>query len=312
MVSVQRCQWLAVLALVAATSAASAQDLPKPTGRINDFAGVLDESSETQLDTLLEALEKDTTAEVGVVTLESLDGANVEDYATKLFNAWGIGQKEKDNGVLVLVVPSERVMRIEVGYGLEGILPDGLAGAVMRESFLPSFRDNDYQRGIVTGVRRVEEIVRRNEVVTQEQLLALQHSGQPANSPLAGVALLVLFSPIVGIGSYFVGVGLGARILFALVFGALFAGVGLLISWGAMPIVFWINTAVAIGVFIFGWRKTNSKAFVSSLRSGSKGKGWIIGSSAARSGRSGGGGGGRSGGSFGGGRSGGGGATGRW
>ena len=313
MVSVRRCQWLAVLALVAATSAASAQDLPKPTGRINDFAGVLDESSKTQLDALLETLEKDTTAEVGVVTLESLDGANVEDYATKLFNAWGIGQKEKDNGVLVLVVPSERVMRIEVGYGLEGILPDGLAGAVMRESFLPSFRDNDYQRGIVTGVRRVAEIVRRNEPVTAEQLLALQRPGQPPNPPWLGLILLVFFGPMVAIGSYFAGVGIGARVAFGLVFGLMFGGVGLLLSWGTMPLLFWINSAIAIALFMFGLRKTRSKAFVASLRSGSKGTGWIVGASG--SGRSGGGGGrsgGRSGGSFGGGRSGGGGATGRW
>ncbi len=128
-----RSGWLAAFAIVATVAVAAAQDLPKPTGRINDFAGVLDEPSESQLDSLLTALETDTTAQVAVVTMDSLDGANVEEYATKLFNAWGIGQKGKDNGVLVLVVPSERVMRIEVGYGLEGILPDGLAGAVMRD-----------------------------------------------------------------------------------------------------------------------------------------------------------------------------------
>lgn len=309
MVSVQRRRWLAVLALAVTVNATAAQDLPKPTGRINDLASVLDEPSESQLDSLLTALETDTTAEVVVVTMESLDGANVEEYATKLFNAWGIGQKGKDNGVLVLVVPSERVMRIEVGYGLEGILPDGLAGAVMRDSFLPSFRNDDYQTGIVTGVRRVAEIVRRNETVTAEQLQALQRAAQPSNPPWLGL-LLVFFSPMVAIGSYFVAVGLGARVLFGLVFGLMFGGIGLLLSWGTMPLLFWINSAVAIALFVFGWRKTRSKAFVASLRSGSKGSGWVLsGGTSGRSSRSSGG---RSGGSFGGGRSGGGGATGRW
>jgi hypothetical protein len=98
--------------------------------------------------------------------------------------------------------------------------------------------------------------------------------------------------------------------LFGLVFGLMFGGIGLLLSWGTMPLLFWINSLVAIALFVFGWRKTRSKAFVASLRSGSKGSGWVIGS--GTSGRSGSGGGGRSGGSFGGGRSGGGGATGRW
>jgi uncharacterized membrane protein YgcG len=95
-------------------------------------------------------------------------------------------------------------------------------------------------------------------------------------------------------------------------FGLMFGVSGLLITGAAMPVLLWINTALAIGVFIFGLRKTRSKAFVASLRSGSKGKGWIIGSSGGSSRSGGGGGGGRSGGSFGGGRSGGGGATGRW
>jgi uncharacterized protein len=307
---VPRSVLLAAFAIVATVAAAATQDLPQPSGRINDFAGVLDQQGESQLDSLLAALETDTTAQVAVVTMDSLDGANVEEYATTLFNAWGIGQKGTDNGVLVLVVPSERVMRIEVGYGLEGILPDGLAGAVIRDSFLPSFRNDDYQTGIVTGVRRVAEIVRRNETVTAEQLQALQRAAQPSNPPWLGLVLLVFFSPMVAIGSYFVAVGLGARMLFGLVFGLMFGGIGLLLSWGTMPLLFWINSLVAIALFVFGWRKTRSKAFVASLRSGSKGSGWVIGS--GTSGRSGSGGGGRSGGSFGGGRSGGGGATGRW
>ena len=84
----------------------------------------------------------------------------MEDYATALFNAWGIGKKDRDNGVLILVAVEDRAMRIEVGYGLEGVLPDGLAGSVIRQSFLPRFRDDDYRAGILEGTARIVEYPR--------------------------------------------------------------------------------------------------------------------------------------------------------
>ena len=110
--------------------------LPTPIGRINDFAAILDDATERQLDVILEALENQTTAEVAVATVVSLEGLSLDEYANTLFNQWGVGQKGKDNGVLVVVVPHQRAMRIEVGYGLEGVLPDGLAGEIIRNDFL--------------------------------------------------------------------------------------------------------------------------------------------------------------------------------
>ena len=90
---------------------------------------------------------------MAVVTVPSLNGVPAEDYAVQLFKEWGIGQAKTDNGVLVLVAPNEREMRIEVGYGLEGILPDGLAGQIIRENFVPRFRDNDTTAGSATAWR---------------------------------------------------------------------------------------------------------------------------------------------------------------
>ncbi len=104
-----------------------------------------------------------------MATVPSLNGMSVEEYANKLFAEWGIGQKGKDNGVLVLVAPSERKIRIEVGYGLEPILPDGLAGSIIRDQFIPAFRKSDYQSGVLDGVRRVAAIVRRGQVVDRER-----------------------------------------------------------------------------------------------------------------------------------------------
>ena len=147
-VFVEACLVLAIL-----VSAAAAQTFPKPVGRVNDFAGVLDPAAEQELDTLLATLENDTTSEIAVVTVDSLDQIPVEEYAHRLFNEWGIGQRGKDNGVLILVAPSVREMRIEVGYGLEGVLPDGLAGQIIREQFVSAFREGNDQSGIVAGVR---------------------------------------------------------------------------------------------------------------------------------------------------------------
>ena len=127
--------WLLIVAALAVARPAAAQpSLPSPTGRVNDFASVLDDSSERQLDALLARLEEETTAEVAVATVSSLDGITVDEYANRLFNAWGVGQRGKDNGVLVLVATSAREMRIEVGYGLEGVLPDGLSGQIFASS----------------------------------------------------------------------------------------------------------------------------------------------------------------------------------
>ena len=112
------------------------------------------------------------------MTVPSLEGIPVEDYAVRLFKEWGIGQAKQDNGVLVLVAPNEREMRIEVGYGLEGILPDGLAGQIIRDQFIPRFRDNDYNGGIRDGVARVVEIVEKQQVLTAEELAKFNEIGR--------------------------------------------------------------------------------------------------------------------------------------
>ena len=113
--------YLFVTLLLIATTDGLAQTLPKPTGRVNDFANIISPDVESELDAQLATLENTTSHEVAVVTVESLQGTTVEDYANRLFKEWGIGQAQKDNGVLILVAPNERDVRIEVGYGLEGI-----------------------------------------------------------------------------------------------------------------------------------------------------------------------------------------------
>ena len=172
--------------------------LPAPSGAINDFADLLTTEQEQQLTTLVEEVEDATTAEIAVATVTSLDGMSVEEYAVRLFAQWGIGQADKDNGVLILVAPNDREMRIEVGYGLEGILPDGLAGQIVRETFTPAFRDGDYPRGIIDGATRVADVVRRNQPLTPEQRAELDRANSGLGRDTARLVSRALPRPVRG------------------------------------------------------------------------------------------------------------------
>jgi uncharacterized protein len=140
-----------VLVLVAAWAYAGPQDMPRPRGFVSDTAGVLPATERIRLESFLASVEKRTSAEVAVVTIASLDGETIESFAVELFEHWGIGKKGKDNGVLLLVSMGERKMRIEVGYGLEGALPDGLTGSILDRHIVPQFKRGAFADGIRFG-----------------------------------------------------------------------------------------------------------------------------------------------------------------
>jgi len=295
--------WLLAAALVLAQAA-----LPKPSGRVNDFAELLDAPSRAALEQRLQDVETRTSSEIAVATVKSLEGMSIEEYANRLFKEWGVGQEKTDNGVLILVAPNEREMRIEVGYGLEGVLPDGLAGEIRDQQFLPRFRDNDYAGGITAGVGRIADIVERNQVLTAEELARFNQS-----SDEVPVLVLVPFLGIfVAIGSFMVGMGLRTKAAFPILFGGFFSGLPMLMGLLVMFTVtlftlapFWLAMA-AWGYRLGGrakWRDTFRPG------KGGGGSGWVMGGG---SGGSSSGGSSSSGSSFGGGSSGGGGASGRW
>jgi uncharacterized protein len=302
-------------ALALAATAAAQGALPTPTGAINDFADVLTADDEQRLTRLVADVERATTAEIAVATVLSLDGLTVEEYATQLFAAWGIGQAAVDNGVLIVVAPTERAMRIEVGYGLEGVLPDGLAGQIIRETFLPAFRANDFGRGIVEGTERVAAIVRRNEVLTPEQQEALAAAERQASmDPKLPFLLIPFFGLFVTIGFGMVGGGVGARafgpILFGIVFGGIPLGLSAIVD---IPIAPKILGGVALVAFVIGVMIGRRPGARGELRGSttSSGGGWVLGGGSSGGSSSSSGGSGSSGG-FSGGSSGGGGASGRW
>ena len=146
--------------LLAGTGVVSAQDYPEYVGFVNDYAGLMSMQGKQVVEARLAQLEKDTSAEVAVVTIKSLQGNTVEDYAVRLFEQWKIGKKSKDNGVLLLGALDERKMRIEVGYGLEPVITDGRAGRIRDDDIIPRFKKNDYEGGIVAGVDSIEKYIR--------------------------------------------------------------------------------------------------------------------------------------------------------
>lgn len=171
---------------------------PKPAGFVNDFAGVIDEGARPRLESLLSSFEKKTGDEVAVVTLPSLEGRTVEDVAVDLYKTWGIGKEGRDNGVLFLVAPNDRKMRIEVGYGLEGAINDALAGRIMDENVVPAFKAGDLTSGIVGGTVAIVNTIAGKEGIEFDAAAALGQSLRYApvpekkGGPLS-VALKVLF-----------------------------------------------------------------------------------------------------------------------
>ncbi len=148
------------LLLAGASVPVSAQDFPQTQGYVSDFAGLLSSDNITQLEAQLAQLEKDTGTQIAVVTVKTMEGNSVEDYASRLFEAWGIGQKDENNGVLFIIALEERKVRIEVGYGLEPVLTDGRCGRILDTEVVPYFKDDNYTEGIMAGVNAIEGYIR--------------------------------------------------------------------------------------------------------------------------------------------------------
>ena len=148
---------IVLLALPLLLSAEPVSQL-RPTDYVNDFAHVLDQTTIAQLDNICQQLDQKAHAQIAVVTINSLDGSDIESYAVALYKQWGIGSKATDHGVLILLAVQDRKYRIEVGYGLEPILPDGKVGGFGREA-VPLLRQNDYNGAVSLMTSRVADVI---------------------------------------------------------------------------------------------------------------------------------------------------------
>lgn len=148
-----------IIAFALAVFPAFAIDVPFLTGRVTDNAQILSDETRKAVTANLKAHEEKTTNQIAVLTVPTLEGVSIEEYAVTVFNTWKLGQKGKDNGVLLIVAPKDRKLRIEVGYGLEGTMTDGIAGSIIRNAITPFFKNNDYDRGIDEGVRAIINVL---------------------------------------------------------------------------------------------------------------------------------------------------------
>lgn len=297
--------------------------IPFLSGRVVDEAEILGEEARASLAEKLKAHEEKTGNQIAVLTIRSLEGSNIEDYAVAVFKEWKLGQAGKDNGVLFVVAPTERRMRIEVGYGLEGTLTDGTAGRVIRDVMTPRFREDDYAGGISDGVDAVVGVLEGGEAPPAGALADGVEAEVPSKTLFTGPDLPL--SERILLGGFIFGI-IG---LFTVI-GVLTPGVGwflyffLIPFWAMFPIVV-VGTRGALMMLVTylvvfpiakltlrrtAWYrkaqtslKHKGRATIGgfTLTSGGSGSSWSSGSSSSSSSFSGGGG-----------SSGGGGASGSW
>jgi uncharacterized protein len=228
--------------LLSAIQLWAAPVFPELAGRVVDHAGLLSRAEERQLSALLAQLENETTDQVVVVTLKSLQGYDIADYGYQLGRHWGIGHKDSDNGVLLIIAPTERKVRIEVGYGLEETLTDKIAHDIIAETILPHFKEGHYAAGILTGAEAIVQALHGNfavEEYNEEENVSSEESALPVFAFFA----LLLFASFFAAGRFILR-------FFLSVFFALFSGTIVGIVSG-LPILGLVGGLVA---FIIGMR----------------------------------------------------------
>ncbi len=169
--------------------------MPRPDGRVNDFANVIPSEYRDKLANVIAELEEKTSAEMAVVTVESISPYDEKSYARMLFDSWKPGKKGKDNGALILLAVKERRWRIETGYGIEGILPDGLCGQIGRDYMVPYFKSGDYGKGLYLGTIAVAATIAKDAgiILSFTGETAEAQSGVSASRAVIYFIIILLF-----------------------------------------------------------------------------------------------------------------------
>ena len=184
-----RCLPLLMLLWVAT---AGALEFPTLSGRVVDQAGLLDGQARTQLSQMLEAHEQATSEQVVVVTVPDLQGTDIADYGYQLGRAWGIGEKGKDNGALLIVAKAERKVRIEVGYGLEGQLTDAQSSIIINNVIVPSFRQGDFAGGIRAGAAAMLQVLGGDPLAEPQRSSAQAQGHDQQRLPWPAFLILII------------------------------------------------------------------------------------------------------------------------
>ena len=293
---------LVLLGSGAMSAAATAREVPFLAGRINDLADLLTDSSEAAMAGQLEELERSTGSQIAVLTIPSLEGEVLEDYSLRVAETWKLGRGKFDDGALLLIVRDERQMRLEVGYGLEGAIPDAYAKRILDDIMRPRFRAGDFDAGVAAALDAIAGLVAGDEVLPPP---ASETSRPRTGLGGKGVLAFLVFLIPVGLFSF---QALAARgcmawflYLFLMPFWFFFPLTMLGRPLGLIPIGLWVTGFPILWAILHGttksknWRNTGSGPFLGT------GGGWSSSSGGWGGGFSGGGG------SFGGG-----GASGSW
>jgi uncharacterized protein len=213
---------LASVLMLALTAQAEPVAKLKPTDYVNDFAHVLDQNSIAQMDDICRQIEEKAHAQIAVVTVHTLDGAEIESYAVDLFHQWGVGSKSKDSGVLIVYAIDDHRARIEVGYGLEPILTDGKVTSFQREA-IPLMRSGNYGQALLLVTSRVANVIADDahiQLTNVQPQAPVERDSQPSGHLSIGgmiaigiVILVILFTPL-------------RSILFWMLFSGMFGGGG--------------------------------------------------------------------------------------
>ena len=171
--------FLVLMSLLASGLVHAERPFPKPEGPVNDFAHVIAPQYKEKMVAVATELYQKTGTALVVVTMPDIGGAEYNDYVNRLYSAWGIGKKGEDKGVLIFVTVKERKMRIETGYGVEGILPDGLVGEIRDRYMIPYLKENKYGEGLLNGTLAVAQVIAKHAGV---ELTDQMPQKAPANS----------------------------------------------------------------------------------------------------------------------------------
>jgi uncharacterized protein len=185
---------------MAAPDSPALPNFPKLTGRVVDDANILSAQTKEDLTDKLTALEQKTSRQLVVVTIPSLQGYEISDYGYQLGRAWGIGQAKLNNGILLIVAPTEHKVRIEVGYGLEPIVTDALSEVIIQTQILPKFRSNDFNGGVEAGTDAlVQQLSLDTSEAEKRAAAAEQHQPQDDNSGGAIAGFIILLFILISI-----------------------------------------------------------------------------------------------------------------
>lgn len=216
---------ITILLLLVLPSLSHALEVPALRGHVNDYAGLLSAGAVQRLETALAEFERSDSTQIVVLTIQSLEGEDLEGYSIKVAEAWKIGQQDKDNGAILLVAKQDRKIRIEVGRGLEGKLTDLLSGRIIRNEIAPAFKAGDFDAGVSAGVSSIMAVVKGEYTASPRDEQKRRHSAQPVFTMLIFLLVAVV---MLGAASKVLG-GLAGAVGLPLIASFLFSGAGIVL-----------------------------------------------------------------------------------